>query len=197
MIFVNIILRVVFLALSVVAAVLCLHIDVNIFRNGISEYSLTEIVQESILAVIIFIHLMRAINSSKMRLCNVLIAGFFTAMLIRELDAVFDLISHGSWVWFALAVSFATLLYVLRHPRQILAELAEYIENPSYGLMISGLLAILVFSRVFGMSILWQSILQEGYVREVKNMVEEGSELFGYMLCLCASIGILNIRSRK
>ena len=28
-----------------------------------------------------------------------------------------------------------------------------------------------------------------GYVRVVKNVVEEGSESFGYMLCLTASIG--------
>lgn len=196
MILVNIILRFAFLSLAIVAVVLCLHIDVNIFKNGISEYSFTEIIQESILAIIVLTHILRAIKSSSMRQCNVLIAGFFSAMLIRELDAIFDLISHGSWVWFALLVSFATLIYVFRNPQQALNELAAYTEKPSYGLMISGLLAILIFSRVFGMSILWQSILQDGYVREVKNMVEEGSELFGYMLCLTATMGILNIRKR-
>ncbi|CAK6466123.1 hypothetical protein KLEPA_00100 (plasmid) [Klebsiella pneumoniae] len=56
-------------------------------------------------------------------------------------------------------------------------------------MMLSGLLAVLVFSRLFGMHGLWYSILEEGYARVVKNAVEEGSEFFGYMLFLTASIG--------
>ncbi|MEW5171857.1 transporter, partial [Klebsiella michiganensis] len=32
-------------------------------------------------------------------------------------------------------------------------------------------------------------ILNDGYVRVVKNVVEEGCESFGYMLCLTASFG--------
>ncbi|QLO78096.1 hypothetical protein HV306_13805 [Klebsiella grimontii] len=68
-------------------------------------------------------------------------------------------------------------------------SLAQYTRTPWYGLLISGLLAILVFSRLFGMQALWLAILDGGYVRVVKNVVEEGSESFGYMLCLTASIG--------
>lgn len=47
----------------------------------------------------------------------------------------------------------------------------------------------LVFSRLFGMHGLWYAILDQSYVRVVKNVVEEGSESFGYMLCLIASVG--------
>ncbi|EOW9564629.1 transporter, partial [Enterobacter hormaechei] len=54
---------------------------------------------------------------------------------------------------------------------------------------LSGLLAVLVFSRLFGMQVLWHDILEHGYMRVVKNVVEEGSESFGYMLCLAASLG--------
>ena len=68
-------------------------------------------------------------------------------------------------------------------------QLTQYTRTPGYGMLISGLLAILVFSRLFGMQGLWQAILDDGYVRVVKNVVEEGSESFGYMLCLTASIG--------
>ncbi|CDL60957.1 FIG00731417: hypothetical protein [Klebsiella pneumoniae IS39] len=55
-------------------------------------------------------------------------------------------------------------------------------------MMISGLLAILVFSRLFGMHGLWYAVLEENYARVVKNTVEEGSESFGYMLCLTATL---------
>ena len=135
--------------------VLSLWVDIYFWDYNISELSLTEIVQESVLTAIVFIHFLLARRYKAMRYCNILVGGFFLAMLIRELDALFDLIAHGSWVC----------------------------------LLISGLLAILVFSRLFGMQALWLAILDDGYVRVVKNVVEEGSESFGYMLCLTASIG--------
>ena len=124
-----------------------------------------------------------------MRYSNILIGGFFLAMLIRELDGLFDLLSHGSWVWFALLATVGSLLAPLRHLRQTLSQLAEYTRTPYYGMMISGLLAILVFSRLFGMHGLWYAVLDENYARVVKNTVEEGSESFGYMLCLTATLG--------
>lgn len=170
-------------------AVLCLWIDVRVFDNNIPEISLTEIVQESVLAIIVLIHFALAGRYALLRYCNILVGGFFLAMLIRELDAVFDLISHGSWVWFALFSTLCTLIYPLRYYRHTLSQLAQYTRTPYYGMMLSGLLAVLVFSRLFGMHGLWYSILEEGYARVVKNAVEEGSESFGYMLCLTASIG--------
>ncbi|MDK8008716.1 transporter, partial [Escherichia coli] len=89
--------------------------------------------------------------------------GFFLAMLIRELDALCDLISHGSWVWFALIAALAALINPLIHYRQTMEQLTQYTRTPGYGMLISGLLAILVFSRLFGMQGLWQAILDDGY----------------------------------
>ncbi|AMH09048.1 hypothetical protein [Klebsiella aerogenes] len=170
-------------------AVLCLWMDIRVFGNDIPEISLTEVVQEGVLAIIVLIHFLLAKKYELLRYCNILVGGFFLAMLIRELDALFDLISHGSWVWFALATTIAALIAPLRHARQTLSQLAQYTRTPYYGMMISGLLAILVFSRLFGMHGLWYAVLDENYARVVKNTVEEGSESFGYMLCLTASIG--------
>ncbi|HDG1681124.1 TPA: transporter [Kluyvera ascorbata] len=190
MILVNLFLRCFFLSLATGVAILCLHVDVNILKNSLSEISLTEIVQESILFLIVLIHLVAVRKQPEMRQCNVLIAGFFMAMLIRELDGIFDLIHHGSWVWFALIVSIIAVAYASRQPQRVLNQLTLYTAKPAFGMMLSGLLATLVFSRLFGMSLLWHSLLQDGYVREVKNMVEEGTELFGYILCLAASVEI-------
>ncbi len=135
-------------AVAAALAVLCLWVDIRVFGNDIPEVSLTEVVQESVLAVIVLVHLLLA--QSAVRYSNILIGGFFLAMLIRELDGLFDFLSHGSWVWFALLATAGSLLLPLRHLRQTLSQLAEYTRTPYYGMMISGLLAILVFSRLFG-----------------------------------------------
>ncbi|MFW9047491.1 transporter [Klebsiella sp. C244] len=150
---------------------------------------MTEVVQESVLAVIVLVHFLLARNYPHLRYSNILIGGFFLAMLIRELDGLFDILSHGSWVWFALLATAGSLLAPLRHLRQTLSQLAAYTRTPYYGMMISGLLAILVFSRLFGMHGLWYAVLNENFARVVKNTVEEGSESFGYMLCLTATLG--------
>lgn len=142
--------------------VLCLWVDIHFWDYNISELSLTEIVQELVLTAIVFIHFRLAKQYNAMRYCHILVGGFFLAMLIRELDALFDLISHGSWLWFALTAALLALIYPLIHYRQTLAQLAQYTRTPWYGVLISGLLAILVFSRLFGMQGLWHAILNDG-----------------------------------
>ncbi len=156
-------------AVAAALAVLCLWVDIRVFGNDIPEVSLTEVVQESVLAVIVLVHLLLARKYAHLRYSNILIGGFFLAMLIRELDGLFDLLSHGSWVWFALLATAGSLLLPLRHLHQTLSQLAAYTRTPYYGMMISGLLAILVFSRLFGMHGLWYAVLEENYARVVKK----------------------------
>lgn len=175
-------------ALAISGVVLILHIDVNVWHNGLTERSATEIIQASVLLIIASIHFSQARRNESQRQCNVLVGGFFLAMLFRELDGVLDIIFHGSWFWFALIAAIVTIGYVLKKPAATVQQLIAYIRMPSYGVMFSGLLAVLVFSRLFGMSILWQAALQDEYVRVVKNMVEEGTELFGYVLCFIATL---------
>lgn len=69
--------------------VLCLWVDIHFWDYNISELSLTEIVQELVLTAIVFIHFRLAKQYNAMRYCHILVGGFFLAMLIRELDALF------------------------------------------------------------------------------------------------------------
>lgn len=100
-------------AVAAALAVLCLWVDIRVFGNDIPEVSLTEVVQESVLAVIVLVHLLLARKYAHLRYSNILIGGFFLAMLIRELDGLFDLLS-GNWVWFALLATAGSLLLPLR-----------------------------------------------------------------------------------
>ncbi|STW68104.1 putative transport protein [Klebsiella pneumoniae] len=49
-------------AVAAALAVLCLWVDIRVFGNDIPEVSLTEVVQESVLAVIVLVHLLLARN---------------------------------------------------------------------------------------------------------------------------------------
>ncbi|MBQ0211999.1 hypothetical protein OSB94_05550 [Proteus vulgaris] len=182
------------LALFLCAAVLIaittgfIFLDILVFDNGISETSVTELGQETIVAMICLFFFVKAYQDSEQRGAFTLIMGFFLCILIRELDGVFDQIAHGSWVWFALTVTFISIAIAIREGKRTLKGLIHFITHPSHGMLVAGLLCILLFSRLFGMGILWSKLLGEDYNRTVKNMVEEGSELFGYTLCLISVI---------
>ncbi len=110
--------------------VLCLWVDMRFVGHDIPELSLTEIMQETVLATIVFLHFRLAKMDESMRYCNILVGGFFLTMLIRELDALFDLISHGSWVWFALITALLALIRPVMHFRATLEQLAKYTQSP-------------------------------------------------------------------
>ncbi|QKJ85036.1 hypothetical protein PMPD1_0047 [Paramixta manurensis] len=178
-------------ALFLVLMMGLVYIDVNWMNNAVHELSFTEIIQETILGCIALLFFASASRRGALKYSLVLVGGFFTCMLIRELDFLFDTIHHGAWVWFALAVAVICLLFAARSPAKTLAGLATLMRHPGWNMMVAGLLTILVYSRLFGMHQLWQQLMLEGYNRTVKNMAEEGTELLGYSLCLFATLRYL------
>ncbi len=110
--------------------VLCLWVDMRFVGHDIPELSLTEIMQETVLATIVVLHFRLAKMDESMRYCNILVGGFFLTMLIRELDALFDLISHGSWVWFALITALLALIRPVMHFRATLGTAGKIYPIP-------------------------------------------------------------------
>ena len=59
-----------------------------------------------------------------------------------------------------------------------------------------GLLIVLVYSRLFGMGELWHTIMADHFNRTVKNVVEEGSELWGYALVFWGTVNYWRASTR-
>ncbi|WP_191923335.1 hypothetical protein [Pantoea agglomerans] len=178
-------------ALFLALMILPIYIDVAWMNDALHETSFTETTQEIMLAVIAALFFIAAQRRPAQRGALTLVAGFYSCMLIRELDFVFDAIQHGSWIWFALAVTAGCLAVALRTPKKTLHALARLLQYRSWPVMASGFLVVLVFSRLFGIHALWQHLMLGDYNRVVKNMAEEGTELLGYGLCWLASVRYL------
>ncbi|MEN4879635.1 hypothetical protein ABEI17_02775 [Pantoea agglomerans] len=178
-------------ALFLALMILPIYIDVAWMNDALHETSFTETTQEIMLAVIAALFFIAAQRRPAQRGALTLVAGFYSCMLIRELDFVFDAIQHGSWIWFALAVTAGCLAVALRTPKKTLHALARLLLHRSWPVMASGFLVVLVFSRLFGIHALWQHLMLGDYNRVVKNMAEEGTELLGYGLCWLASVRYL------
>jgi hypothetical protein len=165
---------------------LVLWIDIVILKNAITEWSLTEFCQEFILMIIISLFIWLSVHCPKVKYGMILIAGFFSCLLLRELDFITDMIAL-SWFYIDLAIIFFCVVLAVRHRKNTLNGLKHFRRSKSYQTMVGGLLLLFVFSRLIGMKVLWKYLLGPSYMRVVKNAAEEGIELLGYTLCLLSA----------
>ena len=114
--------------------------------------------------------------------------GLFATMLIRELDAVFDKIQHGFWVYPALIMSLAAVLYARTCVGTVNKPMLEYMDSKNFVYITLGLIIILIFSRAFGSGYIWQEIMGADYSTVYKTVIQEGIELLGYIFVLYGSI---------
>jgi len=127
-----------------------IYIDVVIIGNSVKEISVTEITQELLILVASLITWYGAWKHPNRRGLLVLMAGFFSCMLIRELDAFFDYVWHGFWFWPAILTALASIAYVAAFCRNTVIEpLSSFVATRSYFFILVGVIFLLLFSRTF------------------------------------------------
>lgn len=172
------------LALSFVAV----YAEVIVLNGTVSESSPIEWLEEFIVLLTSYLFYDIARKYKNMRQLGVLAGSFFLCLFIREIDNIFDQIHHGAWKYPALFVAIMACGYVAKDITISLSQLDKYTQHPSFGVMLAGIVSLLVFSRLFGMSVVWESLMGEYYIRGVKNLAEEGVELMCYTLMLSSAI---------
>lgn len=183
-----------FLALSFITLIapLAVYIDTNILGTGIREASVTEYSQETLLALSSLAFFVLAYLNRSVRGFAILVGGFFGTMLIREMDQVFDAVFHGFWVYPAILWAGLTIAIATRFRHNLLATMATAARSHSFVYIVLGLAIVLAFSRVFGTTSLWLAVLDgSDAAKVVKNTVQEGLELLGYLLIFVGSVGYM------
>ncbi|MDA0407363.1 hypothetical protein O7R08_15595 [Vibrio alginolyticus] len=176
------------LTLLLAFSALVIHLEVRYIIGISGENSIIEYFQEVYLFISGSLFLVVAIRHNNQRGFAFLISAFFYIMLIRELDGLFDQISHGFWKYPAWLLTIFVFIYTFFNIKTTVEQLTNYTNHKSFSLMLAGVATLLVFSRLYGMSELWQGIMQENYIRSVKNLAEEGVELMAYSLIVFASV---------
>ena len=159
------------------------YIDVVVIGDGVGELSVTEITQESLLLITLLIFWYGAWRHPNSRGFLMLVAGFFSCALIRELDVCFDAVWHGFWLWPALLVALSTVTFVAVYCRNSVAgPMSDFVGTRPYFCMMAGLSVVLVFSRTFGSgNLLWNDLLEVANISKFKSALQEGLELLGYL----------------
>ncbi|TKG96342.1 hypothetical protein EYV94_03545 [Puteibacter caeruleilacunae] len=188
--FVNAFIRVIVYGVVMVAAVLVIHQDAGLVVNGLhfSEQSYTEYLQEILLFVTAIFFLLAGARNPNVKGFSIAMSGVALLAFIREFDWLLDEVVHGFWKFPALAVLLIVAFLVFKKKEQFLPAVNDFIKRPSWGVLLAGFLIVFVFSRLFGKSTFWKELMDENYIRSVKNAAEEGIELLGYALIMISSV---------
>ncbi|MCA0934442.1 hypothetical protein LCL85_02520 [Vibrio alginolyticus] len=168
-------------AISIVVN-LSIRLDYVILGSNLGETSITETLQLTMLAIAAWSFFSLAKQVSEVKHAAVLISGFFAVLMIREMDYWMDMIHHGSWVFPALTVTALACAKAYQGGKGTVNEMADILRVPHMKLLIGSVVLLLVFSRLYGMGSFWRHVMDESYIRDVKNISEEGIELLCYSL---------------
>ena len=177
-----------FLLYGVVCALVlgCIYLDIKHFKY-LPERGFVERAQELLICVSASVFLWLAWKKNKSGLW--LVGGFLACMFIRELDIVFDKIFHGAWAYVAIPVACLCILKAWKNGVKVTIEsLAEFMRTQAFTRLTTGLLTVMVFSRLIGYKPMWKLAMGKHYYWSVKFIVEEGTELFGYSIIFLAAV---------
>ena len=90
-----------------------------------------------------------------------------------------------------------SLAWASRDWRRAMPALVRFLVSRPGTVMTIGLVLLLFYSRLIGMTSLWAGLLGDQYIRVFKNTIEETTELLGYTFILAASVGYVAHRVRE
>ena len=164
----------------------CIFLDLHYFKY-VPERGFVEHTQELLifLSASIFLYLAFKRKTSALWL----VGGFLACMFIRELDSVFDKIFHGAWAYISIPFACFSVFKAWKEGlEETINSLSEFMRTQAFIRLSSGLLTVLVFSRLIGYKPMWKLAMGKHYYWNVKFIAEEGTELFGYSIIFLAAV---------
>lgn len=165
-----------------------IYVDMKQF-GSIPELSLTEIIQELLLLSSACIFSLVAYKHQRQGVW--LVAGFLFCMFVRELDGIFDLIFHGAWKYIALPLAVFFIFLAFKNGlAPVLEDLAHFMKKRNYRYLFLALILILIVSRIVGCLSLIKLVAIHDNINQqylLKNFLEEGTELVGYLILFFTS----------
>ena len=186
----NIILRILIYGVLLLLVSQLIYVDALEDTNQkFKEESWTEYLQVITLFLTALIFYISAHKWLKFRGLGILLGGAATIAFIREFDVYLDTyVFDGVWQTLAVVAAISIMWMTYKWRKGLMEVIQYFIGTRSFGLCLGGFLTVFVFSRMFGRQIFWRAVMEEGYIRSVKNAAEEGLELLGYLLIFMSAI---------
>lgn len=160
----------------------------NAVGGAFRENSWLEWLQITLLVAVVAVLATCTGRAAPLRQCAILMAAFAMAALVRENDSLLDQVHKEAWEVLVLACLVPAGINAWRNRSRLEAELRVFTPMLAFGVFLCAFATIFVFSRLYGMSVFWEGVMQDQFQRTVKNVSEEGIELYGYGLLLVAAV---------
>ncbi len=181
----------VLLCLLLAAVPFVVYLDTNVLGEEMSEESLTELLH-NIGAFIAMVCFYRGAQTHPDKRAFLVLGGTLFAILsIRELDFLFDYITHGFWLYPALAVLALGIIIALRNKGTFVTPMLQYLTGREATFVYLGVALLIIFTRLFGTGDLWEGVMKENYQPGVKAAIQEGLELLSYLLIAYGAVASL------
>ncbi|MCL7929493.1 hypothetical protein [Halomonas llamarensis] len=159
---------------------------------GFTEFMQTLVLATACLLLVYARHVLRVWPN-----VTLLLLAFIAASLVREQDHFLDAyVAEHTWKILVTLIVIPSITWAVIQRRHFLAEFSHYSNTLSLGLFTAGVLTTYIFSRLFGRQAFWQTVMQEHYTRDVKDMAEEVVELLGYSMILIAMVELVLLARR-
>lgn len=186
--------RYLFYALLTGAMALCVTWEAQhvAIADRFGESSLLEYLQVvTLLLAALSAYLAGYFNASRATLSKMFAAAACIAC-VREFDFALDrYLFDGAWQLLVFMILLIAGLRAWQHRDELKETLLDFMQLPSFGIMVGGFITVFVFSRLIGRQVLWRAIMGDGYLGGVKTAVEESTELLGYTLILIGTLEFL------
>ncbi len=182
--------RPVLYALTIAASYYYTYYDAS--HGGYQDSFLTEFPQELILFIVVILHAVTARKFVVGRTLNIALGGLALASLIREHNnQLAELVFAKAWAVLAVPVLVGTAVYCWRHRQALLKDYYLVKDTFGFGVLMTGLLILHIFTRLWGANDLWHATMGEDYMRVVARTSEEGLELMAYSVILLGTVELI------
>ena len=168
-------------------------------NNGqkFTEDSLTESYQEVLFFIASIMFFIAAVKFEDSRPFSILAGGFTLVCFCRELDFLTDFINSSFWGVTAGTVIITVCILSWKSRKNFTRSFYEYYDSKAFAYMMCGILVTFLFSRLYGKGDFWEALMEENYMRSIKNTAEECVELMGDILIFISSAEYLIFKIQK
>lgn len=177
-----VVLEMIVLSVALCAVPLALVLDSSVLGNGVSDSGATEVLQSAMLGLVIVSYGFGLRRHHDMRGYAIAAMTFFVVLLVREQDGILDAVFHGFWAYPAALITVLGAVATFVNRDTFWQPLQRHISSREAAFMLLGLVLLVFFSRIYGTGFVWETMMGDGYVRTVKNAVQEGIELMAYII---------------
>ena len=148
-----------------------------------SESSATEYAQEALLLMITAISFLAAQQYHRYRLLHISLGTLAVAFFIRE----YNNFAHEylfPYAWSVAVISILAFLagFVHQNFARWRREFTTAAGSYAFAILLMGMLILQVFSRLYGLPFVWESLMGDRYLYPVTRASEESIELLGYSI---------------